>query len=101
MSEFTLGQRVRVRAEVRSYIDHQPRESWGWDHYRRFEPVAIEAEGIVAGLRTLYEGQIVNWGDDGNEFRRSGSVPVVLVATSMRRRLLHVRPEDVEPLARA
>lgn len=102
-----LGTRVRVRrvlvrhgglrrtrdstvGEVRTWVS-VPVCSALWTH-------EIYVDGIIAGHRTLTEGTTAWGGEDGTTYQATASAPAYLVAWAPRRKLVRVRPEDLEVL---
>lgn len=91
-----LGRCVRVKAQV------LPRKSewhraWRRSLFRGGLTECDEVEGIIAGIRTVYEGATNNLGDDGLEWEPSKAIQVYLVALSMAR-TVRALPEDVTPI---
>lgn len=99
MSEYTLGQRVRVTQTLRRQWD---------DGFKSWQPWPIHpGDGIVVGKRTLSNGRLVDtaeydnvWGvpiSSGIEYRATEHFTAYIVAYDLRRKHVLVRPEHMEP----
>lgn len=95
--DFKLGDRVLVKARVvpKKITDYSSRSSRDWHILRRWVKEEAEAEGVVAGSRTVKEGKCELWPDAGWIFEPTRSLKTYLVAVNMRE-IWHVLPEDME-----
>gem|GEM_PF-2659645 len=91
-----LGQRVKVQAHMTRVKDY-PNAYWRRIPYRNSWGRELEPEGIIAGIRNLWEGHTESGDDYGLEFKPSKAFGVYLVAVDLRQ-ILRVLPEDVTPL---
>lgn len=110
IKDITLGMRVVItgglyRVTVRPdglvddgnapYMHWRVRGQWRreWRRNRR-KPL----EGVVVGVRSLQNGEIVQNYDEQSTWRMDGIVPAVLVSHHLRLNPVLVSPEDVEEI---
>lgn len=94
MTKYMLGDKVRVQRiiEAEKYWDHETRYT-----KRKWVSKERELSGIVIGHRYVQEG-IVGRGPDYNAFIPEKYIECYLVAYDLRRKPVHVLPEDIEVL---
>lgn len=95
-----LGIKVTARAVLRRYT--RPREvdgqrNYGNGHYAYWKACTIGArQGLLIGLRSLYDG-VVTWDFDyGNTFAPDKTVKAALVVFSLREKPVYVPIESLE-----
>lgn len=98
---FQLGDRVHFQNPLVRNFRRVDREKYGrkvsidlkvWEP----NPFAARREGIVVGVRTLSNGERVYIGyEEGLTFAPEEHFTAYLVAFDMRRKPVHVRPEDL------
>lgn len=95
---FKLGDRVRVKARLKP-DKHSNRylgiKEGPWCLVRRWLREEAQAEGIVAGIRTVQEGKSEPVPDYGYVFTPERWIKAYLVAVNMRQ-FWYVLPEDME-----
>jgi hypothetical protein len=98
-NQFNLGDRVRVKARAVPKKVDSYRTGLGdrqeWYLMRQWVREEVQAEGIIAGVRTVKEGKSEPWPDAGWIFEPTRSLKTYLVAVNMRD-MWHVLPEDLE-----
>lgn len=92
--EVSLGDRVLVMARV------VPRKEGSsgypnWYLVRRWVREEVIAQGVVCGVRTVFEGKSEPLSDGGFIFTPERRIKTFLVAVNMRE-IWHVLPEDIK-----
>lgn len=98
--DLKLGDRVVIKARV------IPKKRWekgasGWDGSymsRRWVREEVMAQGVIAGVRTVFEGKSELVPDFGYVFTPERPIKTFLVAVNMRE-IWHVLPEDINEKA--
>lgn len=96
--DFNLGDRVRIKARVvpKKTTSYEPSKLPNWHILRQWVRQEVQAEGVIAGVRTVKEGKSEPWPDAGWIFEPTRNLKTYLVAVNMRE-IWHVLPEDIEP----
>lgn len=90
-----LGQRVAFDHELRRFKS-APHTSGPFAFDRTWDRRKVPTiTGFVVGVRTLQNGTTIFYGDEPPVWRRSGSVPAIVVAVNLFRKPVFVHPDDI------